>query len=439
MAQAWGPRGASLLGDEHEKPKTPASTAAIPASTIGAKLAVADPVWDARFTRQSGWTGGDVVGTVDLEDGRLLWMFGDTWIGRVERNAHIDAHLVNNTVAIEALPAPGSPRAERSPLDELTFYWGPRSITEPGKKSADENSADKKPQAWLKLPPENEDSTAESDWQWFTGGAVVARRSNGAPRLAMFLFRIGKSAAGAEGVWGFESRGVTLATVDDFSGPASDWRIEQRAVPFAIDARSARRDHSLHETSWGMAAFRETPDKDRPNDAFAYIYGVRSLSSLDRHLLLARARVNAIDDFSAWRFFAGPGHWSPRGEEAIAVAVNVPTELSVERVQIGDRAFFAMVHGEPPLGRGIMLRLANRPEGPWTAATLVYSVPEVDRDKRYFAYAAKGHAPHSPPGELLISYVVNAHDFGAMARDATIYRPRFVRAALKDLPLPPAR
>jgi len=48
----------------------------------------------------------------------------------------------------------------------------------------------------------------------------------------------------------------------------------------------------------------------------------------------------------------------------------------------------------------------------------------------YFTYAAKGHAPLSRRGELLISYVVNAHDFGAMFRDATIYRPRFLRIPL---------
>ena len=58
-------------------------------------------------------------------------------------------------------------------------------------------------------------------------------------------------------------------------------------------------------------------------------------------------------------------------------------------------------------------------------------VPEVDRNPTYFTYAAKGHLQLSRQGELLISYVVNSHEFGAMFKDATIYRPRFI-----SIPLP---
>jgi hypothetical protein len=92
-----------------------------------------------------------------------------------------------------------------------------------------------------------------------------------------------------------------------------------------------------------------------------------------------------------------------------------------------------MVHSEPPLGRKIFVRTANRPEGPWSDPKCVYSVPEVDRNAAYFAYAAKGHLQLSRPDELLITYLVNAHDFGAMVRDASIYRPRFIRVPLKAI------
>jgi hypothetical protein len=85
-----------------------------------------------------------------------------------------------------------------------------------------------------------------------------------------------------------------------------------------------------------------------------------------------------------------------------------------------------MVHSEPFLGRRIFVRTASRPEGPWSKPMPVYRVPEVDRNRAYFTYAAKGHVQLSRSGQLLISYVVNSHDFGAMCKDAAIYRPRFI-------------
>ena len=38
--------------------------------------------WDKMFTRyENGWTGADATYSVPLPDGRVLWMFGDTFIG----------------------------------------------------------------------------------------------------------------------------------------------------------------------------------------------------------------------------------------------------------------------------------------------------------------------------------------------------------------------
>ena len=63
----------------------------------------------------------------------------------------------------------------------------------------------------------------------------------------------------------------------------------------------------------------------------------------------------------------------------------------------------------------------------------VYHIPELDRNRSYFTYAAEGHLQLSRPGELLISYVVNSHDFRAMFQDATIYRPRFISMAVSGV------
>jgi hypothetical protein len=395
--------------------------------------AVPDPGWDKAFTRESGWTGGDVVGTVDLEDGRLLWSFGDSWIGKVEGNRHVDSRLVNNTVAIQTQAIGAAPRVPGE--GELSFYWG--------------SASEGQPQAWLAppMPASGNGRPAKDDWYWFTGGGVVARGPDHKPRLALFLFQIAKNGSG--GVWGFESRGSVMATIDDFSGAPNTWRVAQHTIPFAVGAQSVRQDSSLRETAWGMAAFREPvsdeaskdedskdagSDKEDPENEgsreVVYIYGVRSISSFDRRLLLARAPAGALTDFEAWRFYAAGGRWSSSVVDAESVATNVPTELSVERLRLGDQMAYVMIHSEPPLSGRVMLRVALSPHGPWSAPAAIYSAPGIERDKRFFAYAAKGHIPLSAPQELLVSYVVNSHDFNAMVQDATIYRPRFVRTAL---------
>jgi hypothetical protein len=94
---------------------------------------------------------------------------------------------------------------------------------------------------------------------------------------------------------------------------------------------------------------------------------------------------------------------------------------------------FVMVHSEPLLGKRIFVRTAPQPQGPWSKGQAVHTVFDVERHKSYFTYAAKGHAQLSRPGEVLITYVVNASDFGVGYRDASIYRPRFVRVKLASL------
>ncbi|MBN1345203.1 MAG: hypothetical protein JXQ73_21085, partial [Phycisphaerae bacterium] len=91
-----------------------------------ARLAVEARDWDAVFARTNGWTGADADYSVDLGDGRTLWLYGDTWIGSVAGDRHAPgSHLVNNTIAVHATPASGSGLPPRA--DEIAFYWGPET------------------------------------------------------------------------------------------------------------------------------------------------------------------------------------------------------------------------------------------------------------------------------------------------------------------------
>ena len=383
--------------------------------------AVPQGKWDALFDRTSGWTGGDVAGTVDLGQGRVLWVFGDTWIGEVAKGAHVPgAQMVNNSMALQTadLRKMGDPPTP----SELRFHW-------------DRNDTRSHPAAWivpdpLQLPANATIAHSERPhgWYWPTGGGAVVSGPEGKPRLAVFLFHIGK-AEGRTGVWAFKGLGSVLAMIDNFDQPVEKWQVKQYEIPSAISADAANADPRLRETSWGMAALRQPGGVDN-RAGLLYVYGIRNQAPLNRQLLLARVPADAVQEPSQWRFYAGDGKWSDRHQDAAPIAEDLVNELSVEECTIEGRPLLVMVHSEPLFGRHIFLRTASRPEGPWSKRVPVYSVPEVDRNRSFFTYAAKGHMPLSRRDELRISYVVNAHDFGAMFQDATIYRPRFISVPL---------
>jgi hypothetical protein len=394
-----------------------------PAADAGLQAAP-DAKWDALFDRTSGWTGGDGVGTVDLGHGRVLWLFGDAWIGQVAGGAHVPgSQMVNNSLGL--LGGDCRKTGDPPPRGEMRFHWG-------------QDDARGRPTAWIVPDPRRvQGNTKVSDperpygWYWPTGGAAVAPGPQGKPRLVVFLFHIGK-AEDREGIWAFKSLGGAMAIVDNFDQPVPQWHVEQHAIPAAISADMARAPSGLRETNWGMAAIWQ-PAGTKNNAGDLYVYGIRDQSPLNRQLLLARVPADAVEESGKWRFYAGNGQWSSRLQDAASTAGGLVSELSVEEYTVGGRRMLVMVHSEPFLGRRIFVRTASRPEGPWTRPAPVYSVPEVDRNRTYFTYAAKGHWQLSRPGELLISYVVNSQDIGAMVKDATIYRPRFISISTRRL------
>ena len=386
--------------------------------------ATPDAVWDAAFARTSGWTGADCAGTVDLGDGRVFWLFGDSWIGDVVDGRHKPgSQMVNNSIAIQSLT--GKP-SELPAKSEIRFYWGGDA---------------KSPRAWI-IPSaakvaggeRQSDPKSTRGWYWASGGGAVVPGPGGRPRLVVFLFHIGKQ-QGKEGVWAFNSLGSAMAVVDNVADAVEKWQVQQFDIPFAVNTDAVGANAKLREISWGVAACRYRPAEDPAHEQL-YIYGIRNESPLNRQVILARANVDSPSRFDAWQFYAGRGKWSAALADCQPIAEHVTNELSIEELAgtMPNRVpAWIMVHSEPPLGRKIFVRTASRPEGPWSDAKAVYSVPDVDRNPAYFAYAAKGHLALSGPDELLITYLVNAHDFSAMVKDASIYRPRFIRVPLKSL------
>jgi hypothetical protein len=122
------------------------------------------------FTRYgNGWTGADATYSIGLPDDRILWLFGDTFLGKVNTDrTRSNAPFVRNTAVMQA------------GAELTTYYQGP------------ENN----PSAFIS--PVN-----PAEWYWPLDGTV----HNG--QLQLLLGRLGSSGSG--GMWDFAYVGFDLA------------------------------------------------------------------------------------------------------------------------------------------------------------------------------------------------------------------------------------
>jgi hypothetical protein len=366
-----------------------------------------DAEWNAVFDRTDGWTGADCAGSVDLGDGRTLWMFGDTWIGKIrDGKRQPGATMVNNSVAVHPTDkaAPWRPPDPRS----VQFVWGL-------------NDKQGRPTAWAVPPAIAGQAAADHDWLWCNGGGVVGVTRDGkGRRLIVFFFRVRRNPQG-KGVWAFTTVGTSFAVIDNVADLPERWRPKIYDMP---DLGRMKGAHDDLELLWGMSAYRERSISDEAGHV--RIFGTLKKAPFETALVMARVPSATIDVFP-FEFFNG-SEWKGSFQLfARPLAAGLVSEFSVEEMDHGGRPKWVLIQSEPLLGKRIFVRTAPQPEGPWSAPRTIYSVPDVAKSRAYFTYAAKGHAALSRPGELLVTYLVNSQNFGDLVTDTTIYRPKFLR------------
>jgi len=366
-------------------------------------FAVADaPSWEAVFQRTEGWTGADGINTADLLDGRILWIFGDTWIGDIQQGRHaLNSGLVNNTLAVHEKPK----AINWMPPDSkaIRFVWG-----QSGQKN----------QAWIRPDPGD-----GPGWYWPAGNGLVVKDGSGNSRLLFFMSKLMRSPDSDE-MWAFYRSGNMLVIVNNPGDDVTSWRIQKLSVPLSLSRGE--------KIGWGVTLL-SVPDSGEFTESYLYIYGIDESDLGNKKLILARSPADRVEDTGAWQAYHGDGVWGTVASEACPIADHLASELSVEPVVIGKTRWYVMVHSEDGFGSHILIRMAQHPEGPWSKPFPVYQVEDIRKDKVLVTYAAKSHACISRPGELLISYVINSIDFDRVSQNADLYRPRFIRISLNRL------
>lgn len=320
--------------------------------------------------------GGDVGASVELQDGRQLFLFGDTLRGeefdgqRFVRNSM----LVFSPVCAQAvLPADhGAIVPDRA---DGVGYW-PMSVARVERPGYD-----------------------------LVGVATQRVRANGDTSAGVFAF--------------------------DILGPAvAVFVVPRGGVPQLIEQRDVGPDAvDTDRPVWGAAA-AVVDDRvylygtARPGDEAAS--GVSGFS-----LRVARVDVDDLLDVEAWRYWDG-SRWQ---SDPDAADVLIPARGGVSQtlsVFEQDGRWFALSKRDEVLGTDLTVWTAPGPTGPFTASPALAEIPSdaVTGTLRYLPLAHPDLLPS--PGTVVVSYSQNDTRFEDVLADPTRYRPRFLRVRLPE-------
>jgi hypothetical protein len=363
------------------------------AGRAAAPAATPDAAFDAMFTEYGNntdpsvvrWLGGDSTWSIRLPDGRTIWAFSDTFVGHVVWDGSRGVYtippsttMIHNCYVVQ--------KAGSMTL-AATLYGGtaghPLSL----------------------ISPVANDGT----WYW-TGDATIE-----GTKLRQLVTRWRRT------------------------GP-DVFDVQQTAVDVATLALPSLQLQRIDPTAHGYTVMKGSglavsySAGIREDGTYTYLYGVED-GGLEKWLHVARAPAGNI--LGAWQFWTGRA-WStdPQASARLltgsATMDNLATEIGVSR---SASRLYNLVDQDFTIGNDVLLYTALNPWGPWTRQGTLYTCPEHDAYAQLgydqvYPYNSKGHPEFCSSGQMLVTYNVNSFDPPAVYADASIYRPRFLRAAI---------
>ncbi|SCL71102.1 hypothetical protein [Micromonospora peucetia] len=321
-----------------------------------------------------GWTGGDSTYSVKLPDGRIVWLFSDTWMGPLNGDGTrpVTAPLVNNTFVVQSGTS-------------LTTYQGgtagaPRAL----------------------LPP-----SGIGKWYWVGDGHLSGGQLQ-----------------------------VVYQEYERFGSGAWDWRFHRNVVAnFALSNLrtpvSVRELPSASGVAWGSGLLPAS----RSGDGYTYVYGVDD-SPINKQMRIARVSGSDLAG-GTWQYHT-PWGWTVREQNSRNLLTGIANEYSVTPwggqflllSQDSTQAFSGQINAWTscsPYGPFTQKTPVYRmPEpGPYGS----YWNPNI------ISYNAHVHTALSSGNTFVASYNVNSMDTRVSPdadhyRDPGIYRPRFFRFTL---------
>jgi hypothetical protein len=331
------------------------------------------------FPLDAGWQGADAAYSIQLPDGRDIWIFGDTLYGTVRGVLQgSDPLMVRNSIGIAACDMQGKPA-----LDHVLRH-------DVNGKLKDFFEA-QHPNTWYWAM----DGFYYDHSLWVT--LMCVRNLPNASALAM----------------GFETCGADLAKVSDLGPDAQKWKVEY--FPLVNEGPKA------YPTSTAVV-----------DGKYAYIFTLLETGS--RPELLVRIPLKGLNEPQKnLEYLAADNTWEKGFDPAKAkpvMEVGAP-EMSV-RWHADQKMWIAVLSSPDLFSDKILFREAPSLSGPWSSGKVIYHVPEMQKtyahyDKDTFCYAGKEHPEFEDPGQLLFTYVCNTMDVKKLVNEPFLYFPKTVQ------------
>jgi len=333
------------------------------ATNAVAQTGVAWPEADKLFHSDPRWLGADAAYSIDLGRGRVLWMFNDTFVASKVGDGRSHSAFVRNTVAIQSGYDPSHAT--------IKFYWRTKR-GKPGEIFPNEGKV----------------------WMWPGSGIHIGNR------LLLFCERV--AADHSKNSLGFKSVGWNAYWVTNPDDEPIAWRLKI----------AARIRDTVVMASQALQV-----------DGFVYLFGQ---SEPEHDLYMARLSVQTLANgkLAPLEWWTG-SNWQTAKANRRPIIHDAGTETSVQRNP--DGTDFFEVNSEGFGAADLILRRAQKLEGPWSAPEKIYRPPESDAPDA-FVYAGKSHAELTG-ADLILTYVANGFN-ESVARDMSRYFPRFVKVEL---------
>ncbi|MBX9720939.1 MAG: DUF4185 domain-containing protein, partial [Candidatus Obscuribacterales bacterium] len=320
---------------------------------------------DSQFLQDKMWSGSDGAYSVDLGNGKAVWLFSDTFIGLISGGKRQHNAMINNSIGIQDLKA-----------GKMSFFW------KQSKKAASFFPGGK------------------GYWLWLGDGVLYNNK------LYCFAKRI-SAIPGHEGEpFGFVWKKDELIVVENPKDDPSVWRSRHLLLPFTTN--------NLHV---GTACMLD--------GQMLYVMG---LNEKKKQSLLTRISLKHLEELqvNSFEFLQNDNlknaHWSKSISACTPLFDQSAAEASI--CKIGNK--YVCIFHSSGAGDRIVARTARNIIGPWSAEKLLYTVPE-NLCKRGMCYAAKGH-PEQPcrDGSMIVTFLINPGKLEAHDKDPYAYFPRAV-------------
>ena len=328
--------------------------------------------WEAAeriFRSDPQWLGGDGATSVDLGQGRVLWLFGDSLIDLSGKGERRESGMIRNSIAIQT----GYDLVKA----DMQFFWKMRGSN---------------PTAFF--------SRTGDHWFWPASGVMVGKR------LIVFLMEIQT----AKNAFGFEVCGWKAVMVDNPQKPADQWTLTY--------LKSPQKD--------GLIVGSGSPILE---SGFLYVFAT---DSSDMGVYLVRWPENSAlaGTLTSPEWWAGDkAGWVGPGQKGVtlhSIMENGQMEFSVDYwQQLNKYIQIQTLSIQNPCLAGSTSKALT---GPWTPKECFFT-PIEQGNPDLLAYAGKSHSMVKG-AELVFTYVVNATKTDRLLKDMSIYFPIILRGRI---------